>query len=477
MTRRIPTLETERLLIRELTIDDLHDVNRILNEAFGGNTSLAERERWLQWTVLGYEMFANLEQPHYGERGIELKATGELIGAIGIVPYIDSFGQIAAFNTRPGDLATAEVGLFWALDPAYHRQGYATEAARKLVYYLTRYERLHRIIATTGYGNQASEGVMRKIGMVVEHAEKPQPPDIFVVGVLDNRTQWKSRIHALIRHPDRPALWLRRWKSGWGLPRAQVPKYVWNAQTDQMVAALQQQLGGPVWYVRAVYYWVEADRKRIECVAEVEVFKPLKDGEWVDRQRLAGLTLREEHLRPALEAALQERETGEIPALRPVWSRPGSRWREEVREWTGRDLAQLGHRVTALEQLKFWSLSAVLRVKTDGPDFYFKVPARLPLFVEEAVVTQKLAAHFPDYVPAPVAIDRERGWMLFRDFGRSLNWHTRPAERAQLLRRFAGKETSPTLSPAHDLRSSSLASVPGRRCVVGRRVACGLASS
>ena len=32
----------------------------------------------------------------------------------------------------------------------------------------------------------ASLAVMRKIGMTVERAKKPQPPDIFVVAVLDN---------------------------------------------------------------------------------------------------------------------------------------------------------------------------------------------------------------------------------------------------------------------------------------------------
>lgn len=188
MTRRIPTLETEHLIIRELTMEDLETVNHVLNESTGVDTPREIRERWLQWTVLGYEMFAMLKQPHYGERGITLKNTGELIGAIGIVPYIDSFGQIEAFNSRPDDPATAEVGMYWAVLPAHQRQGYATEAARALVHYLFSHLKLGRIIATTGYNNLASQAVMRKIGMTVERAKKPLPPDIYVVGVLDNRS-------------------------------------------------------------------------------------------------------------------------------------------------------------------------------------------------------------------------------------------------------------------------------------------------
>ena len=185
MTRRIPTLETDRLLVRELTMDDLETIHRVLNEAFGSNTLLEERERWLQWTVLGYEMFAMLEQPHYGERGIMLKETGELIGAVGIVPYLDTFNRVTAFK-RPLDApATAEVGLFWAIDPAHQHKGYAPEAARAVMDYLFAREKLGRIIATTGYDNLASQAVMRKLGMTVERTDPPQPPDIFVIGVLE----------------------------------------------------------------------------------------------------------------------------------------------------------------------------------------------------------------------------------------------------------------------------------------------------
>jgi RimJ/RimL family protein N-acetyltransferase len=102
MSRRIPVLETGRLIIRELTMDDLDSINNILNHANGSNITVSERQAWLQWTVLGYEMFAMLEQPHYGERAIALKDTGELIGAVGIVPYIDTFNRIPAFHRAEG---------------------------------------------------------------------------------------------------------------------------------------------------------------------------------------------------------------------------------------------------------------------------------------------------------------------------------------------------------------------------------------
>ena len=186
MIRRIPALETERLIIRELTMNDLGSINDVLNESFGSEVPMGERERWLQWTVLGYEMFAMLEQPHYGERAVVAKETGEIIGAVGIVPYLEPFSRVEAFNRAPNAPATAEVGLFWAIAPAHQRQGFASEAARALVEYLFTHEKLGRIIATTGYENLPSQKVMQKLGMTIQHLEKPQPPDQFVVGVLAN---------------------------------------------------------------------------------------------------------------------------------------------------------------------------------------------------------------------------------------------------------------------------------------------------
>jgi [ribosomal protein S5]-alanine N-acetyltransferase len=186
MSRRIPVLETERLIIRELTMDDLEAINNVLNNAFGSEMPLSERQRWLQWTVLGYEMFATLEQPHYGERAVVLRETEEIIGAVGIVPYLDTFNRIAAFNRVPNASATAEVGLFWAISPAYQRKGFASEAARALMEYLFTREKLGRIIATTGYDNLPSQKVMERLGMTIQHLAEPQPPDQFVVGVLEN---------------------------------------------------------------------------------------------------------------------------------------------------------------------------------------------------------------------------------------------------------------------------------------------------
>lgn len=59
---RMPTLETERLLIRPFTLDDLDAIYQILDVELSdaelgteGAMARDERRRWLEWSVLNYE--------------------------------------------------------------------------------------------------------------------------------------------------------------------------------------------------------------------------------------------------------------------------------------------------------------------------------------------------------------------------------------------------------------------------------------
>ena len=133
-------------------------------------------------------MFAMLGQPPYGERGVILKETMEMIGSVGVVPYLDRFNFDASFNRSSNRLATAEVGLFWAVDPTHQNRGYATEAASAMIDYLFTHEKLGRIIATTGCENQPSQKVMKKLGMTVLIPDQTQLLDQQILGVLENKS-------------------------------------------------------------------------------------------------------------------------------------------------------------------------------------------------------------------------------------------------------------------------------------------------
>ena len=194
----MPTLETRRLVVRPFARSDLEDVHQLLDVALAEAPDFvldpcapdwAGRKEWLEWTVLNYKQLAWLCQPPYGDRAVALKETGRLIGSVGYVPLLDVYGQLPYFASRAPEqarFASTELGLYYAIDPAYQRQGYGSEAAQALVDYAFHTLRLGHVIATTSYDNLASMAVMRHLGMRIERNPYPDPPWLQVVGMLEN---------------------------------------------------------------------------------------------------------------------------------------------------------------------------------------------------------------------------------------------------------------------------------------------------
>ena len=185
-------IETERLTIRPLTLDDF-DAMHVMMTAISGMPR-AECERWLQWLVMTYAELERLYQPPYGERALTLK-DGTLIGLVGYVPSMGPFGQLSYFSAHlnlPVDRRfRPEVGLYWGISPDHRGQGYATEAARGMIAWAFQPENLNlrRIIATTEYDNEESQAVMQRLGMTVERNPYPDPLWFQVVGILENSSE------------------------------------------------------------------------------------------------------------------------------------------------------------------------------------------------------------------------------------------------------------------------------------------------
>ncbi|HUQ21550.1 MAG TPA: phosphotransferase [Gaiellaceae bacterium] len=243
-----------------------------------------------------------------------------------------------------------------------------------------------------------------------------------------------SQLFAAVRHPREPALLFLRSDREWRLPRVVGARDVWGADAKMLVPLLERRLGTPLWLLR------QLQMNEQSAVFELELrnadWSAPANARWIGRTGLAGLRLKDDVHRPLLEEYLGALEREDVPPERPPWQRPG--WLGEVSPWLEREVARLGHTVVGLQQVKHWSISAVLRIQTDGPDLYFKVPARLPLFVEEASVTASLARRFPEHVPGPLAIEPERGWMLLPAFEELFGWDAPVTDRQDALRRFAG---------------------------------------
>ena len=251
---------------------------------------------------------------------------------------------------------------------------------------------------------------------------------------------WRSQLHAAVRHGSEPRVLLLRSDRAWRLPRTLVRKAVWPADAATVAPALEGRLGTRLWLLRRLAGSEDDAAKRISEVFEVEPaapnWEPPTHGRWVGRGELDGLRLSDEAERELLTGYLDALEEDDGPEARAPWARPG--WLADVRAWLEPEVARLGRSLRAIEQVKHWSISSVLRLETDGPDLYFKVSARLPLFVEEASVTAMLAERFPGYVPAPLAVEPERGWFVLPAFDDLIGWDLPLGLHEELFRRYAG---------------------------------------
>lgn len=153
-------LETQRLLLRHLTMNDLNalfafyrdpEVRRYFPE---GTLTLEETKEELAWIIDVY----------YGQYGFGLwatidKETDALIGRCGLLPWV-----------LEGKL---EVEVAYLLAKAYWRRGLATEAARAILEYGFKRLPNERFICLINPENQASLRVAKKIGMAYQTRMSP----------------------------------------------------------------------------------------------------------------------------------------------------------------------------------------------------------------------------------------------------------------------------------------------------------------
>jgi hypothetical protein len=88
-------------------------------------------------------------------------------------------------------------------------------------------------------------------------------------------------------------------------------------------------------------------------------------------------------------------------------------------DWIAAQISAAGARITGpIEEVHRRPWSTVLRVQTDRGPMFFKASSPTPS--REPAVTAFLARRRPNVVPAPLAIDAQRGWMLMPDAGARL---------------------------------------------------------
>jgi RimJ/RimL family protein N-acetyltransferase len=180
-------LETPRLLIRPFCDSDLEPLLAYRNDP--------EVYRYQGWKTPfsredGLDFIARVKAVSPGTPGVwlqlavEHKDNGEMLGDVAF--------HVTSSNTRQAYIAYSLVRSCWG-------QGYATEAARKLVDYLFRVLDLHRLMADCDVDNAASIRLLERLGF---RREAHYLESFWI----ENESRWGSEyLYAILQHE-----WLSR---------------------------------------------------------------------------------------------------------------------------------------------------------------------------------------------------------------------------------------------------------------------------
>ncbi|MGH7598320.1 MAG: GNAT family N-acetyltransferase [bacterium] len=146
-------LETERMLLREMDMNDIENLQGIFADPeamryYPKTKSVAETEEWVRWNRSSYSMF------HFGLWIALLKENGMFAGQCGLVMQ------------RVDDLPEVEIGYLFLRK--YWGQGLATEAAKACRNYGVNRLGYTRLISLIDPDNMASKRVAEKVGMAFE---------------------------------------------------------------------------------------------------------------------------------------------------------------------------------------------------------------------------------------------------------------------------------------------------------------------
>ena len=169
-------IETDRLLLRRLTIDDVDELVEIhADPAIVQFMGAWDRARAVEWLT---EVDRNWENRGYGRVAITDRASGRLLGRTGLM-YLPQFG---------------ETELGWTLRREARGHGYATEAARACADWAFGEFEIPYLTSLIERGNERSIRVASRLGMT------PIRNDVF--------HDRPMIVHAVARE-----LWLASWSS------------------------------------------------------------------------------------------------------------------------------------------------------------------------------------------------------------------------------------------------------------------------
>lgn len=149
-------LETDRLLLRRLTCEDLDDLANLYADPktmhfFGGPHTREEAEGEIDWCLEQYERNVTTGECGPAFWATILKSDGAFMGRCGLLPQLVE--------------GKAELEVAYMIARLYWNKGFGTEAARGVKEWGFRHYRFPRLISLIDPGNLSSIRVAEKNGM------------------------------------------------------------------------------------------------------------------------------------------------------------------------------------------------------------------------------------------------------------------------------------------------------------------------
>jgi len=151
-------VETKRLILREINVEDAEFVLRLINEpSFVSNIGDKDLKNLLdaeQFILEGY--WTNQERSGYGMFLVELKGGGDPIGSCGLL-----YRKV---------LDVTDIGFAYL--PEFWNRGFAYEAAEAIMKYGHSTLGVKKIVGLTSEDNLGSINLLKKLGMDFEKTVK-----------------------------------------------------------------------------------------------------------------------------------------------------------------------------------------------------------------------------------------------------------------------------------------------------------------
>jgi len=147
---KLMIIETDRLVLRELTTEDLEELHNILSDPesmqhYPNPFTFEKSKDWIEWNIENYSEYG------FGLWAVIFKADNKFIGDCGI--------------TMQNINGVMQPEMGYHIDKRYIRKGYATEAAKACMDYAFSVLKFQQLFSYMKYTNMPSQRVSQKNGM------------------------------------------------------------------------------------------------------------------------------------------------------------------------------------------------------------------------------------------------------------------------------------------------------------------------